>query len=268
MTVLKDKARQARLLVLDMIYRTKTSHIGTALSCVDILTSLYFGGILNIKPESPSWPERDRFLLSKGHGCSAFYATLALKGYFPLETLGQFLQDGSDVSCHVTLGVLPGIEATGGSGGHGLSIGAGMALAARLDNRNSQIFVLTGDAECQEGSIWEAAMFAGQHKLNNLTLIVDNNRLQILGKTRDIVDPEPFLDKFRAFNWQTTCVDGHNFDELLEAFRQKAFRPKAIIANTVKGKGVSFMENNHKWHSLCPNEKEYQQAKGEIENAS
>ena len=202
MTVLKDKARQIRLLVLDMIYRAKTSHIGTAFSCADILAALYFGNVMNIQPESPSWPERDRFILSKGHGCSAFYAALALKGYFPLEILGQFSQDGSNISCHSTLGVLPGIEATGGSGGHGLSIGAGMALAEKLDSRSSQIFVLTGDGECQEGSIWEAAMFAGQHQLNNLTLIVDNNQLQILGKTREIINPEPLLDKFNAFNWQ------------------------------------------------------------------
>lgn len=268
MTVLKNKAKQIRLLTLDMIYRAKTSHIGTAFSCADILTALYFGDVMNIKPESPFGSERDRFILSKGHGCSAFYAALALKGYFPVETLGQFSQDGSNISCHATLGVLPGIEATGGSGGHGLSIGAGMALAAKLDSRSSQIFVLTGDGECQEGSIWEAAMFAGQCQLNNLNLIVDNNRLQILGKTRDIVDPEPLLDKLHAFNWQTVCIDGHNFDELLRAFESKTSKPKAIIANTKKGKGVSFMEDNYLWHSLCPDEKEYQQAKKELENAN
>lgn len=268
MADLKNKARQIRLLVLDMIYRAKTSHIGTAFSCADILTALYFGDVMNVEPKSPSWPERDRFILSKGHGCSAFYAALALKGYFPIETLGQFAQNGSNISCHATLGILPGIEATGGSGGHGLSIGAGMALAARLDNKNSQIFVLTGDGECQEGSICEAAMFAGQHQLNNLTLVVDNNRLQILGKTREIIDPEPLTDKFSSYNWQTVRVNGHNFNELLEAFSQKTSRPKAIIANTIKGKGVSFMENNHLWHSLCPDEKEYQAAKKELENAS
>ncbi len=268
MTVLKDKAKKIRLLVLDMIYRGKTSHIGTAFSCTDILTALYFGNVMNIKPESPSWLERDRFILSKGHGCTAFYAALALKGYFRLETLDQFIKDGSNLSCHATLGILPGIEATGGSGGHGLSIGAGMALAAKLDKKSHQILVLTGDGECQEGSIWEAAMFAGQHQLNNLTLVVDNNRLQILGKTREIVNPEPLSDKLRAFNWQAVSVDGHNFGELLEAFNQKTDKPKAIIANTVKGKGVSFMEDNHLWHSSCPNEKEYQQAKEELENAN
>ncbi len=262
------KASQIRLLVLDMIYESKANHIGTAFSCADILAVLYFGGVMNIKPKSPSWIERDRFILSKGHGCSAFYAALGLKGYFPIETLKQFSQDGSHISGHATLGVLPGIEATGGSGGHGLSIGAGMALAAKLDSRNSQIFVLTGDGECQEGSIWEAAMFAGQYKLNNLTLIVDNNRLQILGKTEGIVDPEPLTDKLRAFNWQTISVDGHNVDELLKAFEQKTDKPKAIIANTIKGKGVSFMEDNYLWHGLCPNEKEYRQAKEELENAN
>lgn len=268
MTFLESTAQQIRLLVLDMIYRTKTSHIGTAFSCVEILVALYFNDILRIKPENPIWPERDRFILSKGHGCSAFYATLALRGFFPVETLDQFLKDGSDISCHSTLGILPGIEATGGSGGHGPSIGAGMALAAKMDNRDSKIFVLTGDGECQEGSIWEAVMFAGQHRLDNLTLIVDNNKLQILGKTKDITDPEPLVEKFKAFKWETISVDGHNFNQLCQAFRQKTSKPKAVIANTVKGKGVSYMENNHVWHSLCPNEKEYDQAKKELKNES
>lgn len=268
MKVLKDKAKQIRLLVLDMIYRAKASHIGTAFSCADILTALYFGDVMNLKPEFPSWSKRDRFILSKGHGCTALYATLALKGYFPPETLRQFGQDGSNISAHATLGILPGIEATSGSGGHGLSIGAGMALAANLDKLGNKIFVVTGDGECQEGSIWEAAMFAGQHQLNNLTLIVDNNCLQILGKTKDIVNPEPLVAKFNAFNWQAMRIDGHDFNQLITALNHKTQKPKVIIASTIKGKGVSFMENDYMWHSLCPDEKQYQKAKEELENAN
>lgn len=268
MRALKDKAKQIRLLALDMIYQARASHIGTAFSCVDILTALYFGEVMNVRPESPSWPERDRFILSKGHGCTALYATLALKEYFPIDTLKQFSQDGSNISAHATLGVLPGIEATGGSGGHGLNIGAGMALAAKLDKLTSKIFVLTGDGECQEGSIWEAAMFAKQHQLNNLTLVVDNNRLQILGKTKGVVNPEPLFAKFNAFGWQAIRIDGHNFNQLLMALNHTTQKPKAIIANTIKGKGVSFMENDYMWHSLCPDEKQYQKAKKELENAN
>lgn len=265
---LKDTARQIRILVLEMVYRAKASHVGTSFSCTDILTALYFGNVMRVNSEQPLWLDRDIFILSKGHGCTALYATLALKGFFSKEKLREFSMDGKYLSAHATFGSLPGIEATGGSGGHGPSIGAGMALAAKLDKRSSRVFVLTGDGECQEGSIWEAVMFAGQHNLSNLTLIVDNNRLQIMGRTRDIVNPEPLVDKFKAFNWEAFRVDGHDFEQLLNTLRIETRGPKAIVAQTIKGKGVSFMEGNHLWHGLHPNDEQYQSARKELENAS
>lgn len=265
---LKEKARQIRLLVLEMIYQAQVSHIGTALSCVDILTALYLGNVLRIKPDNPSWPERDRFILSKGHGCSALYATLALKEFFPITRLQNFAQNGSILSGHVTLNCLPGVENSGGSGGHGLSLGAGMALAAKMDKRDSRTFVLVGDGECQEGSIWETIMFAAQHSLSNLTLIIDNNGLQIMGKTREIVDIEPLKNKLLAFNWDVVSCDGHSFSPLLWALSTKTDRPVAVIANTTKGKGVSFMENNYLWHGQVPNEEAYKKARKELENAN
>lgn len=263
---LKEKAKQIKWLVLEIIYRAKTSHIGTAFSCVDILTVLYFADVLRINPQEPSWPDRDRFILSKGHGCSALYSALALKGFFPISELEKFTMEGSNLSGHVTIG-LPGVETSGGSGGHGLSIGVGMALAAKMDGRNYRTFVLTGDGECQEGSIWEAIMFAGHHFLSNLVLIIDNNHLQIMGKTRKIVDLEPLKEKLLAFGWNVVSCRGHGFSSLVWALNTQGDRPLAIIANTIKGRGVSFMENNPVWHGQYPSEEEYLKAKKEIEDA-
>ncbi len=264
---LKKTAKQIRLMVLEMIYRAKTSHIGTALSCVDILTALYFGDVMHLNPSDPLWPERDRFILSKGHGCSALYAALALKEFFPISELEKFTMEGSELSGHVTRG-LPGVETSGGSGGHGLSMGVGMALAARMDKKNYRTFVLVGDGECQEGSIWEAIMFAGHHQLSNLILIIDNNGLQIMGKTKEIVNLEPLKEKFLAFNWEVASVSGHNLSALVWALNIKSNNgPLAIIAQTTKGRGISFMEGNYLWHGQCPNEAEYQQARKELENA-
>lgn len=265
---LNEKARQIRLLILEMVYQAQVSHIGSALSCVDILTALYFGNVMRIKPEEPLWPERDRFILSKGHGCSALYAALALRGFFPVDKLKDFAQNGSILSGHVTLNCLPGVENTGGSGGHGLSLGVGMALAAKMEKRNSQIFVLAGDGECQEGSIWEAIMFAGHHFLSNLTLIIDNNGLQIMGKTKSIVSLEPLSEKFLAFGWELVPTSGHNFTTLTWALKTKSHQPKVIIARTIKGKGVSFMEDNYLWHGQIPNEEEYKMARKELQNAN
>lgn len=265
---LKEKAKQIRLLVLEMIYRAKTSHIGTAFSCVDILTALYFGNVMRINPAEPFWLERDRFILSKGHGCSALYAALALRGFFSLKELEKFTTEGSCLSGHVTKDVLPGVETSGGSGGHGLSMGVGIALANKIDRGDCRrTFVLTGDGECQEGSFWEAVMFAGHHQLKNLVLIIDNNRLQIMGKTGEIVSVEPLKERLLAFQWEVAEVNGHRHSSLDWVLKIRSESPLAIIARTTKGKGVSFMENNPLWHGQCPNEEEYLKAKKEIEDA-
>lgn len=262
-----NQARIIRRLILEMIYRGKEGHIGTDYSCVEILTALYLGGILHVDPQNPDWPERDRFVLSKGHGAAAFYATLAVKRFFSPEILDSFCCEGSSMSAHVTLGCLPGVESTGGSGGHGLALAIGMALAVKHDERRSKIYVLVGDGECQEGSIWESILFAGHHQLDNLTLIIDDNGLQTSENTRKIVGLEPLAEKMQSFGWYPQNVNGHDFDKMIEVFKVKIEqqkRPRAIIAKTKKGYGVSFMVNNPIWHGRCPDEKEYLSALEEL----
>lgn len=258
-----DIARLIRLNILEMAYRTKSSHIGSALSCADILTALFFS-VMNIKSKDPIWPTRDRFILSKGHGCMALYSALALADFFPIKTLNQYGQNGTIIPGHATLNSLPGIEASTGSGGHGLPIGIGMAIALRNLGLLSRVFVLMGDGELEEGSVWEGVMFAAHHKLNNLTLIIDKNNLQIMGRTGDIIDLAPLDIKFTNFGWEAEIVDGHDLVQLTKKLNKPHLLPKVMIAETIKGRGISFMENRPEWHGKYPNDQEYLRAKKEL----
>lgn len=225
-------------------------HIGSTLSLIEILRVLY-DDILKFDAKNPLWKERDRCILSKGHGCLALYSILADKGFFPMEELDQFCRPSGILGGHPEYGKVPGVEASTGALGHGLSIGIGMALAARIQKKSHKIFVVMGDGEINEGSVWEAAMCAGKHKLDNLIAIVDYNKIQSAGPTREIQDLEPLLDKWRAFNFAATEVDGHDVGALQNIFRKislSAGKPTAIICHTVKGKGLSFAENDAKWH--------------------
>ncbi len=259
-------AKKVRKDILDMIYRTNGPHIGCSFSMVDILTVLYFK-ILNIYPKNPGNPERDRFILSKGHAVPALYAVLSKRGFIDKKILDEFAKDGSMLEQHPTRNIKFGIEATSGSVGHGLSIGAGMALAGKYDKKKYRVFVLVGDGELDEGSNWEAIMFAAHHKLDNLAVIVDRNNLQILGKTAEVLGLEPLAGKWCSFGWETKEIDGHNFGSLIKTFNELPFKkgkPSCIIAKTIKGKGVSFMENELRWHDKYPNEEEYKKALGEL----
>lgn len=257
-------AKDIRKEVLTMVYQSKSGHLGCSLGIVDILIALYFN-ILRVDPKKPSDKLRDRFLLSKGHASSALYAILATRGFFPKSLLTTYLKDGSKLAGHVTWGSFPGIEATAGSLGHGLSIGLGMSLAIKQQKVNSKVYVLIGDGECAEGSIWEGVNFAGHHKINNLILIIDNNNLQIMGWGTDILNSVPFENKFKGFGWDVESVDGHNIELLSKVLQpQTLTKPLAVITNTIKGKGVSFMENKVEWHGKCPNEAEYKLALQEL----
>jgi transketolase len=264
---LTKKARWVRRQILEMIAAANKGHIGGALSCTDILVTLFYGGILRYDPANPGWEERDRFILSKGHSSVALYAVLADRGYFPLSQLNTFCQSGSCLGGHPDRNI-PGIEADTGSLGHGLGIGAGLALAGKMDGKKYLTVVLLGDGECQEGSIWEAAMFAAQHKLNNLVAVVDHNRQGVTDFIDDSVSLEPFTKKWQGFNWEVREADGHSFIELLAAFQdfraRKSSQPLVVIANTVKGKGVSFMERQLEWHHGVPSGKELEKARQEL----
>lgn len=249
---LEGKALEIRQLIVTTILTTGSGHPGGSLSCVDILASLYFR-VLNIDPSNPDNPIRDRFVLSKGHAALGFYSTLAKRGFADESVMKTFRCDGSILAGHPYRNAIPGVEIGAGSLGHGLSVGVGMALSAKLDNADFKTYVLIGDGESQEGSIWEAAMSGAHHKLDNLTVIVDRNRLQIDGNTEEILSLEPLEDKWESFGWTTKVIDGHSIEEIVDALegphRVKG-KPFAIIANTVKGKGVSFMENDYEWHGM------------------
>jgi transketolase len=231
-----------------------SSHIAGVLSVADILAVLY-GRILNVNPTDPRWPDRDRFVLSKGHAGAGVYACLAECGFFPVEKLRTYYQDGSDLSGHVSHKGIPGVDLSTGSLGHGLSVAAGMALAARRDASSHRVFVVLSDGECDEGSTWEPVLFAAHHSLDNLVAVVDYNKIQALGRTEETLNLEPFAEKWRAFRWAVREVDGHDHWALEEAFHAAPFslgRPSCVIAHTVKGKGVSFMENKVLWHYRTP----------------
>jgi transketolase len=249
-----------------MVHRAKSSHIGTNYSAAELLAVLY-GKILRVDHSIPAWPDRDRFILSKGHGCAALYAVLAERGFFPLTWLDTFYQNGSLLAGHVTHTNVPGVEVSTGSLGHGLSIGAGMALAAKRDAKGYRVFVLLSDGECDEGSTWEPILFAPQHKLDNLIAIVDYNKIQSLGSVKEVMDLDPFADKLRAFGWGVREIDGHNLEEIEEALTQVPYvpnRPSCVIAHTVKGKGISFMENELLWHYRSPQGEEFEAALAEL----
>ncbi|MCL4374594.1 transketolase [Patescibacteria group bacterium] len=266
MTVAKIKAvaREIRKHVIEMAYNAGGAHIGCSLSVVDVLACLYFN-TLNIKPKLPHWKERDYFILSKGHACSALYATLAERGFFSPALLKRYMKNGSPIAGHVTLDSLPGIEATTGSLGHGLSLGTGIALSLKNDNKNSKVYVLVGDGEMEEGSVWEAVMFGGHNKINRLILIIDNNDLQIIGKSTAIMHSHPFEEKLESFGWKTVSINGHNINEIIDACKQTGReKPLAIIAKTIKGKGISFMENKLEWHGKSLTRDDYEKAIGEL----
>lgn len=262
----KTLATQIRAHALRMVHRARSSHIGTSLSEADLLAVLY-GGVLRIDSSRPDWPDRDRFILSKGHGCAAVYAALAEKGFFPKDWLDTYCQDGSCLSGHITHHGVPGVEASTGSLGHGLSIGCGIALAGRHDGRHYRVFVLLSDGECDEGSTWEAALFAPHHRLDNLVAIVDYNKIQSFGTVKEVLDLEPLAGKWQAFGWATREIDGHDLAQIEKALLSVPFesgRPSCIIAHTVKGKGVSFMEGQLAWHYKSPSNEQLSQALAEL----
>jgi transketolase len=262
----QDVAQRIRRHVLRMVNTARSSHIGTAYSMADLLAVLY-GSVLNIDPTQPDWPDRDRFILSKGHGCTALYASLAERGFFPLDWLETFYQNGSPLVGHTTHSHVPGVEVSTGSLGHGLSIASGMALAAQRDNRKHRVFVILSDGECDEGSTWEALLFAGHQKLDNLVAIVDYNKIQSLGRVEDVLDLEPMADKWRAARWAVREIDGHDITQIQDVFASLPFepgKPNCVIAHTVKGKGVSFMENDLLWHYRSPDPDEYAKAMQEL----
>jgi transketolase len=250
-----------------MANRGGSSHIGSVLSIADILAVLY-GEVLRIRPDDPDWSDRDRFILSKGHAGAGVYATLAEMGFFPTEKLQTHYQDGSDLCGHVSHIGIPGVEVSTGSLGHGLSIGTGMALAARMDGCRHRVFVLLSDGECDEGSTWEAVMFAAHHDLDNLVAVVDYNKIQSLDYVSNTIELEPFADKWTSFGWSVAEVDGHDHVALSNECAELPLcpgRPSCIIAHTVKGKGVSFMENSVLWHYRVPRGDEFEAALAEIE---
>jgi len=254
--------------ILDMIFGSRTSHIGSALSCVDILTLLYFK-ILKINPRKPLAENRDRFILSKGHAAAALYATLAERGFFDKKLLKSFCANGSKLPGHSSRNCVPGVEVSTGSLGHGLAIGNGMAIAGKKDNKKYQVFVLLSDGECDEGSTWEAILFAGHHKLDNLVAIVDYNKWQAFGRTKNVLNLEPFTKKWKDFGWAVEEVDGHNFQEIYKVLKKIPFqknKPSVLIAHTIKAKGLSFMEDKLESHYRPPTTEEYKIAIQEINN--
>jgi transketolase len=245
-----------------MIGTAGSGHPGGSLSAADILTALYFS-VMQLDPADPSWPERDRFVLSKGHAAPALYAVLAERGYFPVEELKGLRRLGSILQGHPDMKSTPGVEASTGSLGQGLSFAVGLAAAAKLDGAPWRVYVVLGDGELQEGQVWEAAMAAAHFGLDNLTAIVDNNGLQIDGPVEKVMSIEPVADKWRAFGWQVTNIDGHDFGQILGALaqaRETAGRPAVIIARTIKGRGVPFMENRAEWHGKAPSAEQLEEA--------
>jgi len=267
---LEKKAGHIRRQILDMCVEAGTGHVTSSFSCVEVLVALYHGGIMRFNPADPKWEERDRFILSKGQASPVLYAILADVGFFPQKALGSFCKADGMFGVHLQCDV-PGVEITAGSLGHGLGIGAGMAYAARMDNKNHMIFTLLGDGECHEGSIWESAMFAGHHQLSNLIAIIDRNQLCVTDFTENCVRLNPLDRKWEAFGWQTAVIDGHSFADIFSALgevRSRQDSPLVVIANTVKGKGVSFMENAALWHGIAPKGEQAEMAKMELKRGA
>lgn len=263
---LELKATQMRKTILEMIVAAGGTHIASAFSIIDLVVFLY-GKVLYIDPKNPTDIKRDKFVLSKGHGCAALYVVLADFGFFPKNILGSFISPGSILGGHPDSSRVPGVEASTGSLGHGFSVAVGFAMANKINNIKSRVFCLVGDEELNEGSNWEAVMIAAHHKLDNLVLIIDNNKLMISGFAKDILDSLSFDEKFCSFGWNTITIDGHDFSEMIKAFEKvpmKNGKPTVIIANTIKGKGVGYMENKKQWYSLLPDEEQMKIAREEL----
>lgn len=263
---LKEISKNVRMDIIEEVYSAQSGHPGGALSCADILTVLYFNQ-MNINPNRKDDENRDRFILSKGHASPALYAVLSERGYFSKDELKSFRKYGAMLQGHPDMKHIPGVDMTAGSLGQGLSAANGMAMSAKLDKKNYRVYCLLGDGEIEEGQIWEAVMASAHYKLDNLCVIVDNNNLQIDGKVSDVMSVYPLKEKFEAFGFETYEIDGHNIDELILTFQKASTikgRPTAIIAKTIKGKGVSFMENQAGWHGKAPNEDEYKLAIEEL----
>lgn len=261
---LQEKAKNIRKNIVEMVYQASSGHPGGSLSVADILTALYFS---ELRISNVSDANRDRMVLSKGHCSPALYATLSEKGFIPEEDLKTFRKTSSYLQGHPDMKKITGVDMTSGSLGQGLSVSNGIALAAKLDNKDYRVYCVMGDGEIEEGQVWEAAMTSSHYKLDNLCVIVDNNNLQIDGKISDVMSPYPIDKKFESFGFKTLVIDGHNYDEILNAFeiaKQTKGMPTAIIAKTIKGKGVSYMENQAGWHGKAPNEEEYKLAIEEL----
>ena len=266
-TDLRELSLRIRRHTVEMTHRAKASHVGSSLSTVELLTVLY-NRILRVDAANPDWPERDRFILSKGHGCAAYYAVLAEAGFFPSKWLETFYQNGSRLAGHATHTHIPGVEVSTGSLGHGLSLASGMAFSSKKDGKGYRVFCMLSDGECDEGSIWEAVLFSAQHGLDTLAVIVDYNKIQSLGTVEEVLDLEPFSTKWRAFGWAVKEINGHNLEEIETALRGLPFeqgKPSCVIAHTIKGKGISFMENRLLWHYRSPQGEEYEAALKELE---
>lgn len=263
---LEHLARRIRAKLVEQSHRAKAPHLGSALSCVDLLVAAYWT-TLRIDPAYPDDPNRDRFILSKGHAATALYVTLAMRGFFPEELLETFGRPGGHLAEQPSPGCVPGLEAATGSLGHGLPVGVGMALAARIQKRSYRVYVLMSDGECNEGSVWEAALFAPAQRLDNLTVIIDYNRWQATGRSPEVMALDPFCEKWKAFGWDACEVDGHDLPAIIERLRRHpegAGKPVAIVAHTVKGKGVSFMEDDNNWHYRIPTKDEVEAARCEL----
>ncbi len=260
-------AYKARKHAIDGIYNAQAGHPGGSLSIADILAVLYFEK-MNIDPKNPQDPDRDRFVLSKGHCAPSLYGILAERGYFPIEKCKELRRIDSNMQGHPDMKGIPGVDMSTGSLGQGISTANGMAIAAKIDNKDYRVYTILGDGEIEEGQVWEAAMFAAHYKLDNLTAFVDNNGLQIDGNIKDVMSSYPIDEKFRAFNWHVITIDAHNYDQIREAIdeaRQVKGKPTVIIAKSVKGKGVSYMENQAGWHGVAPKEEQYKQAIQELD---
>ena len=265
---IRKRAVDIRKSIVEMNAKAKSSHVGGSLSAADILAALYFR-VMSIDPKKPKWEGRDRFILSKGHCCSAIYAALAHRGFFPVDMLGQHCMEGGTMWGHLSLNSVPGSDATTGSLGHGLPIGVGMAMAIKHDKMKGRVFVLLSDGECDEGSVWEAALSAHQFKLDNLVAIIDYNKIQSFGSIKEVLDLEPFAGKWESFGWSVREIDGHDMQQIVDALEGVPFekgKPSAVIAHTIKGKGVSFMENRLEWHYKSPDSEQYASAMKELES--
>jgi transketolase len=264
---LEQIARSIRARIIENSHKTQTPHLGSCLSCVDILVAAYFA-VLQIDPDNPADENRDRFILSKGHAAPALFQVLAERGYYPVSMLDSYGQDGSVFAEHPpTPSHLPGIEAATGSLGHGFPMGLGMALAGRIRKQKYKVLALVSDGECNEGSVWEAAMLAASQKVENLAVIIDSNKWQATGRSAEVMGPAPLVDKWRAFGWSGCEIDGHNMGEVVRHLRHVpdgSGKPVAIVANTVKGKGVSFMEDDNNWHYRIPSAEDVKAAKREL----